>query len=333
MSATLVSTIIPVYNRPRLLAEAINSVLAQTHRPIEIIIVDDGSTDNTPQVAERLRAIHPDSIRLIRQANGGPGCARQAGLNLARGSFIQFLDSDDLLLPNKFALQVDALTKNFDAEIAYGPSYEEVHLDGAPRCDGPMRGTGTPQSHLFPRLLNERWWTTSSPLYRRRLLDRIGPIQPWINEEDWEYDARCAAEGTALVYTNAVLSLRRLFVDGDHLSSHGSSNPLKLSHRALAQQSIFQCALKAGVTLAAPEMKRFSRSAFLLSRQCAEAGLENEAVSLHHLACSACERDCVPFDLRLYAWLARQVGWQRAALTSKLLRRIMAIPARLQRSS
>src|SRR5262245_21086983 len=95
----LVSTIIPVYNRPALLSEAVTSVLAQTYRPIEIIIVDDGSTDATPEIAQSLASAHPTEIRWLRIINGGPGAAREAGRRCARGAFIQYLDSDDLLHP------------------------------------------------------------------------------------------------------------------------------------------------------------------------------------------------------------------------------------------
>ena len=319
----LISTIIPVYSRPSLLREAVDSVLAQTYRPIEIIIVDDGSTDSTPEVAEELRSLYPDIIRVLHQVNGGPGRARQAGLDTAQGEYVQFLDSDDLLLPRKFELQVEALHCSPSAEIAYGISYEENNVDGPSHCEGPLRATGSSRKHLFPLLLNERWWTTSSPLYRRRLLDRVRPIQPWINEEDWEYDARCAAAGAQLVHVNAVVSLRRLFKEEDHLSSHGSNDPCKLAHRALAQQSIFNCARAVGVSLESPEMIRFSRSAFLLSRQCAEAGLESEADDLQQLAHSACVDGHVPFDLRFYAVIGRRIGWRNAARFSHRLRSLL----------
>ena len=79
-------------------------MLAQRYRPIEIIIVDDGSTDETPQVVEELAASH--EVRSVHQGNAGPGAAREAGRQLACGAFIQYLDSDDLLLPTKFELQV-----------------------------------------------------------------------------------------------------------------------------------------------------------------------------------------------------------------------------------
>src|SRR4051795_5577813 len=98
MQQGIVSTIIPVFNRPAMLREAVASVLAQTYRPIEIIIVDDSSTDDTPVVIDELAARHPE-VRGIRRPNGGPGLARESGRGEARGEFIQYLDSDDLLMP------------------------------------------------------------------------------------------------------------------------------------------------------------------------------------------------------------------------------------------
>src|SRR5262245_54711913 len=116
----LVSTIIPVFNRPALLREAAASVLAQTYRPIEIIIVDDGSTDNTFESVESLAAEHPSLLRFLRIPNGGPGAAREAGRLMAEGEFIQYLDSDDLLLPRKFELQVGCLRSHPECDVAYG---------------------------------------------------------------------------------------------------------------------------------------------------------------------------------------------------------------------
>ncbi len=322
-AADLVSTIIPVFNRPELLPQAVNSVLEQTYRPIEIIIVDDGSTDNTPKVCEDLYELHPSVIRIHRQRNGGPGRARQRGLEMAKGAFVQFLDSDDLLLPDKFSRQVDALHAEPEADIAYGKSYEESHIDDPPRCTGPMRATGISQTSLFPRLLHERWWTTSTPLYRKQLLDQLGPIQNWINEEDWEYDARAAAAGATLVFVDVNVSVRRLFQASDHLSAQGSSDPIKLKHRALARESIFACARHCGILPGDPEMQRFSRSAFLLSRQCAEVGLEESAASLQRLACAAIGTSSTPLDLRLYGWMGRQLGYSRSSRWSSRLRRLL----------
>ena len=101
----LISAIIPTYNRADLVGDAIDSILAQTYPNVEIIVVDDGSTDNTQ---ERL-ARYGDRIRMIYQENAGPSAARNKGIAAANGEFISFLDSDDLWLPTKLERQVKLL--------------------------------------------------------------------------------------------------------------------------------------------------------------------------------------------------------------------------------
>ncbi len=324
----LVSTIIPVHNRARLLQEAVASTLSQEHRPIEIVIIDDGSSDDTPAVADALAVAHPGIIRVIHQANGGPGAARQRGLDHCRGEFVQFLDSDDLLLPGKFSAQVEALRQRPDGQIAYGPSLEEDHSRSPVERRGPMRATGSLRERLFPLLLLERWWTTSCPLYRRSLLDRIGPWKPWINEEDWEYDGRAGATGAPLVWVPIDVSVRRIHMGEGHLSDRGSLDPRKLADRARAQESLLQSALAAGVGGDSPEMARFARSAFLLCRQCGAAGETDASRRLFRLArwVSAAQRRPSP-DHLLYGLLARTLGWQRAARLSMGVRaRLRPIP-------
>lgn len=313
----LVSTIIPVHNRSTLLREAVASVLAQDHRPIEIVIVDDGSSDDTGAVADGLAAAHPAIIRVIHQPNGGPGAARQRGLDHSHGQFVQYLDSDDLLLPGKFSAQVAALERSEEAQIAYGPSLEEDHSQRPIRRRGPMRATGTPLERLFPLLLLERWWTTSCPLYRRELLDRIGPWQPWINEEDWEYDGRAGAAGAPLVWVPSEVSVRRIHMGDDHLSDRGHLDPRKLADRARAQDSLLRSALAAGVDRHSPEMARFSRSAFLLSRQCGAAGAEQASERLFQLARrTGAGQGRRRLEFALYGLLAAVLGWGRAARLS-----------------
>src|SRR5689334_18736403 len=116
----LVSIIIPVFNRAAMLREAVESALAQTHRPIEILIVDDGSTDDTPAVADQLAREYADVIRVFHQPNGGAGAARETARVAIRGDFAQHLDSDDLLLPRKLELQVAALHAQPHCGAAYG---------------------------------------------------------------------------------------------------------------------------------------------------------------------------------------------------------------------
>lgn len=113
MKQPLISCIVPVYNGELYLREAIDSILAQTYRPLEIIVVDDGSTDATPDVV----AGYGDRLRYIRQPNAGPGAARNHGLNLAQGEFIAFLDADDLWHPDKLARQMTRFLNRPDLDL------------------------------------------------------------------------------------------------------------------------------------------------------------------------------------------------------------------------
>src|SRR5262245_11788284 len=152
----LVSTIIPVHNRPMLLREAVNSVLAQTYRPIEIIIVDDGSTDQiTPQVALSFASIYPDEVQVVLTPNGGPGAAREVGRRKARGSFVQYLDSDDILIPHKFGAQVSGLMQSPHCDVSYGQTCYQGAGEGA--SAQPWKRAGERMERMFPSFLQSRW--------------------------------------------------------------------------------------------------------------------------------------------------------------------------------
>lgn len=112
----LISVIIPVYNGERYLAEAIESVLAQTRSPDEIIIVDDGSTDDSAAVARRYASL----ARLVQQPNLGAGAARNRGVEAAQGAWLAFLDADDLWLPDKLTRQMALFEADPDLATAYG---------------------------------------------------------------------------------------------------------------------------------------------------------------------------------------------------------------------
>lgn len=111
-----VSVIIPVYNGSRYLKQAIESALAQTHKPFEIIVVDDGSTDGTAKVA----AAFEDRVRYFYQDNQGPSAARNVGLKIAQGNFVAFLDSDDLWPESKIQLQLDYFKNDPDLQVVQG---------------------------------------------------------------------------------------------------------------------------------------------------------------------------------------------------------------------
>ena len=319
MIADLVSTIIPVHNRARLLMEAVASVVAQSHRPIEIIVVDDGSTDDTPQAIGAIAARHPQIVRALHQSNAGPGRARQRGLDAARGAFVQFLDSDDLLLPRKLELQVAALRANPECGAAYGKT-RSYRIGETPR-DVPLKRTGEKIDAMFPAHLGSRWWSTSTPLYRHALLQRIGPWTDLRNEEDWEYECRLAAAGTRLSFCPAFVSDTRYHAD-EHLGGFARPCVERIRDRAEARRLIYASAQRAGLGANLPEMQHFARGLFHLSRQCGAAGHARQAQALFELARAASTQERAgSLEFRVYAGAAELLGWCAAGQLAACLDR------------
>lgn len=304
----LVSTIIPAYNRPALVREAVQSVLEQTHRPIEIIIVDDESTDDTPARIRELVYAYPEIIRTVRQENGGPGVARETGRKLAHGEFIQYLDSDDLLLPRKFEKQVAMFHRHPDTGVAYCKTYE-VEI-GAELAGAPSARTGERFTNLFPHLLTGRIWQTATPLFRRSLSDRVGPWTNQRQEEDWEYDSRIAALRTQLVWNDEFLCVHRHH-GGERAGGNSLGDPVKMRWRANTQRLLFERATETGIDCKCPEMQQFSRSLFLLARQCGAAGLGGESRRLFELSRTASGPErALARDFQVYRLLTTFFGWR-----------------------
>src|SRR5215204_1649122 len=122
----LVSVVIPCYNQAHFLAEAITSALAQTYPHLDIVVVDDGSTDNTGEVA----AGYP-GVRYVRQANQGLAAARNTGLRHSHGSYLVFLDADDRLLPQAVEVGLRQLQVHPECAFAFG-KWRQIAVDGSP---------------------------------------------------------------------------------------------------------------------------------------------------------------------------------------------------------
>lgn len=303
----LVSTIIPVFNRPRQLREAVASVLEQDYRPIEIIIVDDGSSDETLEVALSLQNGNAGIIRVISQTNGGAGLARECGRKQARGEFIQYLDSDDILLPGKFKAQVEALNSCPDCDVAYGMTRYR-YRDGM-IAPSPWKGSGEQRTTMFPSFLVERWWDTPTPLYRSTICLQAGP---WTNlrlEEDWEYDCRIAALGARLVWCNTFVCEVRDH-SGERLSQGVALDKRRLMQRARSHELIYGHAIRAGLSAEVAELQHFARALFLLSRQCGAVGLPAESRRLFFLARLASgDKRGQGLDFKIYSFAVHLLGW------------------------
>ncbi|MEO8037084.1 MAG: glycosyltransferase family A protein, partial [Acidobacteriota bacterium] len=252
----LVTVVVPVYNRPSLLRRAVASAIAQTYRPIEILIIDDGSTDETPFAIAELQSKHPE-VRSFRQENSGPGAAREAGRVRALGTFLQYLDSDDILLPRKLELQMRALSADPEAGLAYGRTRYRDASGGEVLCTWKPLLEG--ETEILPHFLRGRLWETVTPLYRTSAVAAAGPWTSRRLEEDWEYDCRVGALGTRLTFVPEVLAEHRDDAS-DRLSRGEVFDQGRLSHRAAAHESIYLSARRAGISDPAPEMQQFARA-------------------------------------------------------------------------
>ena len=177
-----VSVIIPTYNRGELLCLAIDSVLKQSYRDYEVIVVDDGSTDDTANLVRP----YLDRITYIVQRNGGVAAARNNGIGAARGEFLAFLDSDDLWRPEKLETQV----RFADANPQYGLIATEISSFNQ-RGRVPARTKSTmyaiKNGMVVEDLLFANWIQTSTVLVRRACLEHTGIFDESVGQfgEDW----------------------------------------------------------------------------------------------------------------------------------------------------
>jgi len=317
MQMGLVSTIIPVFNRPHMLCEAVDSVLNQSYRSIEIIIVDDGSTDNTLDVAKQL-ADNNMNTRVISIENSGPGLAREKGREIAKGEFIQYLDSDDLLHPEKFSMQVSGLYQNAHCGVSY--CIQQLCDMQHNVLEAAWMRTSERFEKMFPAMLAGRIWGTPVPLYRASLLEKAGPWLNIRNQEDWEYDCRVASYDVTLHYcAETLVTIRRH--EHDHLGDISQQQSYKIADKVIAYNEIHRSALRANVDKQTEESQRFNRMVFMLARECAQHALVAQAKSLMRL-CS--ERSLGRLDASeflLYSTLSSLIGWQNMAKVASALRR------------
>jgi len=246
----LVSVIIPVYNAADYLAACITSVLSQTWKPLEIIIVDDGSTDESFEIASALQS---DNVRVIRQKNKGASAARNEGLRCAAGQYVQFLDADDLLSPDKIQSQMTALGHRQDLLAVCST----VHFPN-----------GEPYQYYSPSSYEERFLnTTDNPLvFLTRLLGgydfKASMIQPgaWLTpidlikkagwwdetlslDDDGEYFSRVILSSKGIIKTSGEVFYRKYENNKNNLSSQANYKGLESLFRStmLKAKHLYAC--------------------------------------------------------------------------------------------
>ena len=218
--------IIPTYNRASLIGEAIQSVIQQTYRDWELVVVDDGSSDDTPHVV----AAFGQRVRYLRQDNAGVCVARNAGLAAATGQYISFLDSDDLMLPHNLEILATLLDERPAVDVAYGwgyfcrqdegrrelMDYQRVRGPIPRQIDAPWEGTaarpgGTRmEGHILPKLLLKDSMLLGGNLIRRAWLEAVGGFDPSINYmEHWDLYLRLSMAGAHFTCSQQTVMLYR----------------------------------------------------------------------------------------------------------------------------
>jgi glycosyltransferase involved in cell wall biosynthesis len=179
LTSALVSVVMPAFDEEAFIAEALESVLAQTYAPVEVIVVDDGSTDRTADIADRY------GVQVLRQAQHGSAAARNAGLTVARGDYWAIFDADDVMPAGRIERQVEHLERHPELGMVFGLT-EAFVTPGQPR---PAHWSPAWDDGPFP-------WHTTAMLARRVLLELVGPFDASRRfAEDMDWLARAKAGG------------------------------------------------------------------------------------------------------------------------------------------
>lgn len=226
MTQPLVSIVIPTYNRAHLIGDAIASCLNQTYPNTEIIVVDDGSTDDTVQMLEEQ---YGDQLRVIQQRNQGPAIARNTGVAAAQGDYIQFCDTDDLLYPSKIERCLKEIVDQPDVALVY-TRYRFVDEDGV-----------TPMAIPESKLLSEDIFCdlirangspiqTSTTLIRKTAFDAVGGFRADEDQrcaEDWDLFLRLASQHRLVGVDQVLVDYRK------HEGGITANNPLLMAQGRL----------------------------------------------------------------------------------------------------
>ena len=205
-----VSIIVPAFNQAHFLRKCIDSALTQTFNDLEVIVVDDGSTDDTPRVAGEFDTY--DNFKYLRQDNMGCGTARNRGMNESAGEYLCFLDSDDFYHPEKVALQASILDESPDIDFVY---CDIVTVDENGRESGQAFSVGESRKvlsgNIFCSLFLGGYFPPHTVMVRRAVLEKFGPFDTSFGgHSDYELWLRLAAEGCRAYYLDRKLAFYRV---------------------------------------------------------------------------------------------------------------------------
>lgn len=232
--APLVSVLIPAYNASHWIADTLRSVIAQTWPRLEIIVVDDGSTDQTVAIA---RQFAPHGVLVVSQQNQGPGAARNHALSLAKGDYIQWLDADDLLSPDKIARQMTAALSHKRSRILFSCGWGSFMHRPAKAKFSPttLWCDLTPIEWMLRKWEGNFHMQTATWLVSRELSDMAGPWDTRLHaDDDGEYFARVIMASERVAFIPGASVLYR--VTGPHRVSYIGRSAKKIEAQFLGMQ-------------------------------------------------------------------------------------------------
>ena len=204
-----VSTIIPTYNCESYIKETLESVLSQTYKDIELIVVDDGSTDRTREIIESFK---PRLKYILQDKNTGPSAARNKGIEQAKGKYIAFLDHDDVWMPNKIEEQIKLLESNKkDVALVYSDGYN-VTPSGS-QVSALFDITKPHRGFVFEELLSDNFIPTSSVVVKKEILREVGRFnERFLISQDFDLYLRIA-ECHKIDFVDLPLFKHRIYPD------------------------------------------------------------------------------------------------------------------------
>jgi glycosyltransferase involved in cell wall biosynthesis len=280
----LASVVIPCWNQAHFLGEAIESVLAQTYSPVEILVVDDGSVDNSGQVARR----YPN-VDYRHQPNRGPAAARNAGLSASRGEYVVFLDADDRLLPCAIEVGMEALRRAPGTALAVGACQD---IDPAGRSLGTSVQPLIHRDHYVALLKSCFIHSGSSVVFTRWCLEAVsGFDERFRTGDDYDLYLRLAHRYSLLCHGRVVTEYRRhaFSLTGDPSSTLSGELAALRAQRRAARGRRERSALRAGrrrarrthaVTLTRRLSEQLQRREWSRAAQSASALLRNRPAAL-----------------------------------------------------
>ena len=239
--ASLVSIVIPCFNAGRWISEAIDSCLSQTYTNIEVVVIDDGSTDTSLEIIRNYEGL----VKWVSTVNRGGGATRNAGFELSTGEFIQFLDADDYLLPEKIARQV-AFLKKTNADVVYGDWRHQYHTANGEVYLGEVIVSGA-QSDILESLLRNWWVSPACILFKRAIVEISGGWDEFLDAgQDRDFFLSIAMPGAHVVYQSGCYSVYRRY--GNVTVSTSCKRQFLEGHQALLEKARRKLAIKGGLT-------------------------------------------------------------------------------------